>query len=169
MNILTALAYEILSESGYPVIRDEDHGGSVQSLIDLDSGTYRFELMSGPQGQDFTLFLRTPESIPEGHRFAIMELLTRVNYRLAVGHFEMDLDDGEVRFVHRQLTGGGQPGSDLLLTLMRISLDVVDTWYPAMRRIVEDGLHPQAVMAEVDEEQGHVGRYTGRYPSHRLN
>jgi hypothetical protein len=46
---------------------------------------------------------------------------------------------------------------------------VVDTWYPAMRRIVEDGLHPQAVMAEVDEEQGHVGRYTGRYPSHRLN
>ena len=169
MNILTTLAYEILSESGYPVIQNEEHDGSVQSLINLESGTFRFELMTGSRGQDFTLFLRVPEDIPEPHRYAVMELLTRVNYRLALGHFEMDLDDGEVRFVHRQLTDGKMPSGDTLLTMMRVSLDVVETWYPGMVRIVRDGLHPQAVIAEVDEEHGHVGRYTGRYPSHRLN
>jgi hypothetical protein len=81
----------------------------------------------------------------------------------------MDLDDGEVRFVHRQLTDGKAPGSDMLLTLMRVSLDVMETWYPGMIRIVHDGLHPQAVIAAIDEENGHIGRYTGQYPSHRLN
>ena len=169
MNILSTLAYEILSESGYPVIQNEEHDGSVQSLINLESGTFRFELMTGSRGQDFTLFLRVPEDIPEPHRYAVMELLTRVNYRLALGHFEMDLDDGEVRFVHRQLTDGKMPSGDTLRTMMRVSLDVVETWYPGMVRIVRDGLHSQAVIAEIDEEHGHVGRYTGRYPSHRLN
>jgi hypothetical protein len=52
---------------------------------------------------------------------------------------------------------------------MRVSLDVMETWYPGMIRIVRDGLHPQAVIAATDEEHGHIGRYTGRYPSHRLN
>jgi hypothetical protein len=169
MNILSALAYEILSEHGYPVVQDEERNGSVQSLINLDSGVYRFELISGSKRQDFTLYLRMPENIPERHRFAVMELLTRLNYRLAIGHFEMDLDDGEVRFVHRQLTEGVNPSHDLLLTLMRISLDLVDTWCPGMLRIVQDGLHPQAVMAEIDEACGYDGRYNGRYPSHRLN
>jgi hypothetical protein len=52
---------------------------------------------------------------------------------------------------------------------MRVSLDVMETWYPGMIRIVHDGLHPQAVIAAIDEENGHIGRYTGQYPSHRLN
>lgn len=169
MNILTTLAYEILSEHGYPVIQNEERDGSVQSLINLDSGTFRFELITGGKEHDFMLFLRMPEDIPELHRYAVMELITRINYRLAVGHFEMDLDDGEVRFVHRQLLEGNPPGAELLLTLMRVSLDVVDTWYPAMRRIVDDGLHPQAAIAEIDELSGYHGRYAGRYPSHRLN
>lgn len=169
MNILSTLAYEILSEHGYPVVQSEERNGSVSSLINLDSGTYRFELISGMQGQDFTLYLRMPENIPERHCFAVMELLTRLNYRLAVGHFEMDLDDGEVRFVHRQLTEDSDFSRNLLLTLMRISLDLVDTWYPGMLRIVQDGLHPQAVLAEIDEASGYDGRYAGVYPSYRLN
>ena len=119
MNILTTLAYEILSEHGYPVIQNEERDGSVQSLINLDSGTFRFELITGGKEHDFMLFLRMPEDIPELHRSAVMELITRINYRLAVGHFEMDLDDGEVRFVHRQLLEGNPPGAELLLTLMR--------------------------------------------------
>lgn len=169
MNTLTSLAYAILSEHGYPVVLDEERDGSLQSLINLDSGRFRFELTSGTQGQDFMLFLRMPVDIPEPHRYAVMELLTRVNYRLAVGHFELDLDDGEVRYVHRQLTDGKAPSADLLLTLMRIGLDTVDTWYPGIQRLVRDGLHPQAVIAAIDEASGHVGRYTGRYPSQRLN
>lgn len=169
MNILTTLAYEILSENGYPVEQNEEGEGSVQGLISLDKGTYRFQFTSGAKGQDFTLFLCMPEYIPEPHRYAVMELVTRINYRLAVGHFEMDLDDGDVRFVHRQLTEGNQPGSELLLTLMRIGLHVVETWYPGIQRIVEDGWHPQAVLAEVDEATGQSLADHARFPSYRIN
>jgi hypothetical protein len=39
-----------------------------------------------------------PTKTPADHRTVIMELLTRINFDLAVGCFELDLADGEIRF-----------------------------------------------------------------------
>ena len=43
----------------------------------------------------YTVF---PFSIPAERRGAVAELLTRSNYELVLGNFEMDVDDGEIRF-----------------------------------------------------------------------
>ena len=39
-----------------------------------------------------------PQSAPEDSRVAVAELACRINYKLAFGHFEIDFDDGELRF-----------------------------------------------------------------------
>ncbi len=39
-----------------------------------------------------------PQSAPESSRAAVAELACRINYRLVFGQFEIDFDDGEVRF-----------------------------------------------------------------------
>ena len=39
-----------------------------------------------------------PQSAPESFRAAVAELACRINYRLVFGQFEIDFDDGEVRF-----------------------------------------------------------------------
>ena len=41
---------------------------------------------------------RCPVFVPEEGRAAAMEFLTRANFGLRIGHFEFDLDDGEVRY-----------------------------------------------------------------------
>ena len=38
------------------------------------------------------------EKVPASHRPAVIEYLTRINYGLIIGNFEMDLSDGEVQF-----------------------------------------------------------------------
>ena len=38
------------------------------------------------------------------NKAAIAELITRINYQLKFGHFEMDFDDGEIRFHFAQNT-----------------------------------------------------------------
>jgi hypothetical protein len=40
-----------------------------------------------------------PFSVPEDKRLAVMEYLTRANYRLFLSKFEFDLTDGELRTV----------------------------------------------------------------------
>jgi hypothetical protein len=37
-------------------------------------------------------------AVPEARRAAVMEFLTRANFGLKLGCFELDLDDGELRF-----------------------------------------------------------------------
>jgi len=39
-----------------------------------------------------------PFNIPSEQRLAAAEFITRVNYGLIIGNFELDLDDGELRF-----------------------------------------------------------------------
>lgn len=37
-------------------------------------------------------------NVPEDRRLALAEFLTRANYGLFIGNFEMDWQDGEVRY-----------------------------------------------------------------------
>jgi hypothetical protein len=39
-----------------------------------------------------------PELTPAEHHTPMMELLTRANHGMLIGNFELDLDDGEVRY-----------------------------------------------------------------------
>ena len=39
-----------------------------------------------------------PFNVPRERRAAVAEYITRANYGLHIGNFELDLDDGEVRF-----------------------------------------------------------------------
>lgn len=49
--------------------------------------------------QERFMFYSTLESkVPEDRRIAMAEYLTRANYGLLIGNFEMDFADGEVRF-----------------------------------------------------------------------
>ncbi len=43
-------------------------------------------------------FTSYPVRVPEARRTAVADALNRINYSLVYGSFEMDMDDGEVRF-----------------------------------------------------------------------
>jgi hypothetical protein len=69
----------------------------------------------------FQVFGYMPVRIPEGARPVIAEAITRANFGLKIGKFEMDMDDGEVLFQAAQVFlgagrnrgGGGREGASL--------------------------------------------------------
>lgn len=51
------------------------------------------------EGDDVFLFYSSyPENAPEEHYAEVSQFLSFLNYRLYVGNFELDYEDGEVRF-----------------------------------------------------------------------
>ena len=46
----------------------------------------------------YTVCATVPVNADENTRFSVMEYITRINYTLRNGSFEMDLSDGEVRY-----------------------------------------------------------------------
>jgi hypothetical protein len=117
----------------------------------------------------YGIFFYAPTEIPETKRYQVLEYLSRINYLIPMGHFEMNLDDGTVRFGHAQYKSAHNIETDELLTLMRNGLDRMETFLPGMLRIIHGGIHPVAALAEVEAKAGYDPLHAGRYQSHRIN
>jgi hypothetical protein len=85
----------------------EDDGWYPQQL----EGNYMYRAgFSGKNGQiacyaqirvdleQFLFYVVAPAKAPEAARMAVAEFITRANYGLRIGNFEMDFSDGEVRY-----------------------------------------------------------------------
>ena len=81
--------YSENAEKGYYSLQIECDPGSVRMIIDTDE----------KEGTNLLLaYVLYPVRVPEARRQAVMELITRANYKMTVGNFEMDFGDGEIRF-----------------------------------------------------------------------
>jgi hypothetical protein len=64
-----------------------------------DSGDWRVivDVGVGANGRRLLIYSIYPVRVPEGRRSAMAELVSRINWGLPVGGFEMDWSDGEIR------------------------------------------------------------------------
>ncbi len=79
---------------------------------------------------------RCPVFVPEERRQAAMEFLTRANFGLRIGHFEFDLDDGEVRYKTSIDVEGDELSPALVKRMLRPNLMTMDRYLPGLLRVV---------------------------------
>ena len=84
-----------------------------------------------------------PDLIPSRQRSAVAEVLTRTNYGLIVGNFELDLDDGEVRYKTSVDVEGTRLTAPLIRQVVNLNVATMDRYWPAIR-------HTLAGVAPVD-------------------
>jgi len=91
-------------------------------------------------------------NIPSQYRAAVAEYLTRVNYGLPVGNFEMDLDSGDVRFK----TSIEIPEDELTIAMVRTlaytNIRNMDHYFPGVLAVVHGGLSPEAALARTETQ-----------------
>ena len=82
--------------------------------------------------EQILVLLQAPNKVPESRRLAVADLLTRANYGMKFGAFEMDFSDGEVRFKISTILREGQLSPQMVGAMIGISLSMLDTHYPAL-------------------------------------
>lgn len=76
------------------------------------------------------------QRIPFGKRLEVCNFMNRINYELAIGNFEMDMDDGEIRFRTYLDSAGAEPSKEQLLNLIWNGSQAFDTYYPGLLKII---------------------------------
>jgi len=66
--------------------------------ISAHNGHFDVRIALQPQASTCVIVSRLPFFAPSQRRPAMAEMLTRINYALALGCFEMDFSDGEITF-----------------------------------------------------------------------
>jgi Zn ribbon nucleic-acid-binding protein len=82
------------------------------------------------------LYSICPQRAPEERRREVAEFLTRTNYGLAAGNFELDFDDGEIRYKSVLQTQGDGVDAPTLKRLVRANGIAMETFLPGIANVI---------------------------------
>ena len=102
------------------------------------------------ENQQASFYSIYPVRTPAGRRMAMAELITRINYGMAIGNFEMDFDDGEVRYKTSLDVTDDRLSFALLTQMCEANLYLMDRYYPAVQAVMEKGAAPVDALNSIE-------------------
>jgi hypothetical protein len=107
------------------------------------------------EAQEFVFYSVAPQFVDEERRWAVVEYLMRANYGLSIGNFEMDFDDGEVRFRTGIDVEGDRLSPALLKSLIYSNWVTMDRYLLGLQAVMADELSPSDAIeqAEAPDEE----------------
>jgi hypothetical protein len=112
-----------------------------EGVMRLDglSETDAFSVLAQTSEQDCTVcaFAVSTLAVPAAQRAAIMELITRINFGLVIGCFELDLEDGELRFRASVDVEGATPDGATLKNVVFAAAATFARYLPAVADVID--------------------------------
>jgi len=84
-------------------------------------------------------------------RQAVAEFLTRVNFGLFIGNFEMDFSDGELRYKTAIDVQDGQLTQEMIRKLVYSNVMMMDKYLPGIMSIIYAGTAPVEAVATIQQ------------------
>ena len=92
-------------------------------------------------------------NIPPQYRMPVVEYLMRVNYLLAIGCFDMDLETGDVRFKTAIELSGCPLTVEQVRSMAYVNVRTMDHYFPGVMAVVHRGMLPETALAHIDPLQ----------------
>jgi hypothetical protein len=149
MSKITAPMMAFFKDKGWP-FSEHDSLPILRIHYRGDNGEWTCYARAKEEEQQFIFLSVYPFNAPPEKRMAMAEFVTRANYGLSIGNFEMDFADGEIRFrtsidvEHAKLTAG------LLESLVAANLTVTDVYLPGLLAVLSSDVSPAAAIAKIE-------------------
>ena len=101
--------------------------------------------------EQFLFYVVMPMRAPQQVRPAVAEFLTRANYGLRIGNFEMDYDDGEIRYKSSIDFEGTTLSPVLIRNTMYPGVQTMDRYLPGILSVIYGGKTPEEAVTEIEE------------------
>jgi hypothetical protein len=96
------------------------------------------------------LYSIAPITAPDDRRQAMCEYLARANYNMAVGNFEMDMADGQIRYKTSIAAMPGELTASLIGHMVYANLLNMDKYLPGIQAVIEVGVSPAEAIAQIE-------------------
>ncbi len=100
--------------------------------------------------EQLLIYAIAPVKTPEHSRAALAEFLTRANYGLRIGNFEMDYSDGEIRYKSSLDFDGTTLAAPMIRTALYPAVQTMDRYMPGILRVMFGGSTPVEAIMEVE-------------------
>lgn len=140
---------QALMEAGYK-FRTTDDLSIIQLGFSLGNGTYQMFVKIREDQRQVLCFGYIESKVPDEKRSKVAEVLTRANYGVLIGNFELDMDGGELRYKTSVDVDGGQLTPKMVQNLIALNLGTLNRYAPAILSVVYGDVDPQVAIKKVE-------------------
>ena len=98
----------------------------------------------------FIFYSLYPQAIPQDKRLAIAEFITRANYGTILGNFELDFDDGEIRYKTSIDVEGDNLSFALIKQMVYANVMMMDEYLPGIMAVIEQEVEVKEAISLVE-------------------
>jgi hypothetical protein len=101
--------------------------------------------------EQFVYYSVAPINTPAERRAAMAEFVTRANYGMIIGNFEMDFGDGEVRYKTSIDVEGSELTPALARQVVYANVAMMNRYYSGILAVAFGGAEPAAEIARIED------------------
>jgi len=135
----------------YQVIRDNSNQTVVKLGIGLENGRCDCFIDARPEHNQVLIFTIAPTLVPHNQRLRISEFISRANHGMIIGNFEMNFEDGDLRYKTSYFYDDNLPNSEVvLLKNLYASFHMMDRYLPGIMSVIYAHITPQMAFNQIE-------------------
>ena len=114
------------------------------------NGQYTCYAQERAEQQQFVFYSIFPVRVPENKLADLSEFITRANYGMIIGNFELDYGDGEIRYKTSVDVEDVAAVEPLVRHTIYANVLTMDKYFPGLMRVLYAGISPADAVREVE-------------------
>ncbi len=125
-------------------------GGTLLTGFKGEAGRWTCLAYAAETQQQFMFYSISPVNAPMELIGAVGEFVHRANYGLHIGNFELDVNDGEIRFKTSVDVEGSELPFELARNVVYANVMQMDRYLPGLLAIIHGGMNAADAIAKVE-------------------
>lgn len=144
-----AIVGEVLEEDGwFPQQLDDKYIYSMS--YNGKNGTLRCYAQVRVDLEQFVFYVVAPVKVPPASLAIASEYITRANYGMRIGNFELDYSDGEVRYKSSFDFEGGTLNPEFIKHAIYPAVETLDRYLPGLLGVIYGGKTAEEAIVEIE-------------------
>lgn len=118
-----------------------------------ENGSYGVSLVVQEPSNIFCVFVKSHITFPRATLEDLSVFLTRANFGILAGNFELDMSDGEVRYTNVVNVSGSFLSEEMIHAMIGVSLVAMDKYFAAAVKVAYGALSPEAAIHEIESNE----------------
>ena len=115
------------------------------------NGTFTCFAQVHTEMEQLIFYIVAPVNATEERREAVAEFVTRANYGMRIGNFEMDYADGEIRYKSSLDFEGISLSSQLIKNALYPAVQTTDQYLPGLMKVIYGDGEPLDIIGEIED------------------
>lgn len=119
--------------------------------VEVKNGRFTCHVIVREEKKQMAFYSICPINTPESKRQSIAEFITKANYGMIIGNFELDFKDGEIRYKTSIDVEGDRLTPALIKQLVFSNIAMMDQYLPGIMSVIYGNASPDEAISQVED------------------